>query len=204
LKLVADDCEKKTIMRKPNILTFLVLLGSLCTDASGQNIWQADTETATQGIIIQNSLPKGVTVYTGSYGKQFIGVTFWTRVVNETPAPLELTINFPADSFAIPQTPSYVKVFVLQDTMTFNKQSMYNYGLKDPGSFLDANFYKSTMLQRTVDPGGACAFYITVFSYKPGDGFVRAGFLLKDQNLFYRINMLDPFLIPCGKIVVKK
>jgi hypothetical protein len=196
--------KRKIIMRKPNMLTFLVLHGSLCADAIGQSIWQADTQTTTHNVIIQNSFPKGVTFYTDSNGTKFTGVTFWTRVVNQKPAPLELTINFPADSFATPQTHNYVKVLVFQDAMTFKKQSMYNYGLADSYSFLDTSFNKSTKLQRTINAGEECAFYILVFSYKPDDGPVRAGLILKEQNLFYRINMLDPFLIPCGKIVLKK
>ncbi len=190
--------------RTIRIPIFLVFFLSLCTYTIGQSIWQVDTQTTTHDVIIQNSLPKGVNIYTDSIGRKFIGVTFWSRVVNEKPAPLELIINFPSDSFANPQTHNYVKVLLPPDTMTFEKQSMYNYGLMGFDSFLDNSFNKSTKLQRTINPGEACAFYILVFSYRPDDGSVRAGLILKEQNLFYRINMLDPFLIPCGKIVIKK
>lgn len=185
-------------------LTSLVFFLSLCICTAGQRIWQADSETASQGVMIQNSFPKGVVVYTDAGGKKFIGVIFWSRVVNETPAPLELTIDFPADSFAIPQAHNYVKVFLPPDTMTFDKQSMYNYGLTGLESFLDAGFNKPTLLNRTINPKEEYAFYIAVFSYKPYDGAVRAGLILKEQALFYRINMLDPALIPCGKIVFRK
>jgi hypothetical protein len=35
------------------------------------------------------------------------------------------------------------------------------------------------------------------------EGPVRAELILKEQDLFYRLNQLDA-LIPCGKIVLKK
>jgi hypothetical protein len=67
-----------------------------------------------KGVIIQNSLPKGGP-YTDPTGKRFGYGIFWTRVINQTTSPLELTINFPADSFAIfPEPGSYLKLFCLR------------------------------------------------------------------------------------------
>jgi len=184
-------------------ITFLVFFLSLCTYAAGQKSWQADSETASQGVIIQNSFPRGGLRYTDSSGKDFVYVIFWIRVMNETAIPFELTVNFPADSFAITSPYNYVKLFLPPNTMIFEKQSLFDYGL-DLKSFLDISFNKPTMFQRTINPKEECVFYIAALSRMPYDGSVRAGLILKEQNLFYRINILDPALISCGKIVFKK
>ena len=154
-------------------------------------------------VIIQNSLPKGGG-YTDATGKDFGSRIFWTRIINETSTSLELTINFPADSFAMPPSPdSYLKVFLPTDTMTLDKETLYSYGtgLK---SFLDNGINKPTMLQRTINPKEACLFYIGVLFLGERQGVARAELVLKEQDLFYRINLLGSALIPCGQIVFKK
>jgi hypothetical protein len=167
-----------------------------------------DTEykyTDSKGIvvIIQNSLPKGLG-YTDATGKNFGGRIFWTRVINEASTPLELTINFPADSFAmLPSPDSYLKVFLPPDTMTLEKETLYAYGATGLKSFLDTGMNKPTMFQRTINPKEACLFYIGVIFPGKREGVARAGLVLKEQDFFYRINLLDPALIPCGKIVFK-
>ena len=157
-------------------------------------------------VIIQNSFPKGGP-YTDPTGKTYGHVIFWTRVINETATPLELTIKFPADSFAIfPSPDSYIKIFLPPDTMTLSKETLYNYGATGLKSFLDAGLNKPTMLQRTINPKEACLFYTAVLFYQAG-GTARAGLVLKEQDLFYRISIaqqLDSELIPCGHIVFKK
>jgi hypothetical protein len=169
----------------------------------------------TKGVIIQNSLPKGngrldstgKNGYNDPAGKNFAYAIFWTRVINETATPLELTINFPADSFAIPHyLNSYLKLFLPPDTMTPDKESLYNYGLKGLKSFLDTSFNKPSMLQRTINPKEECRFYIAyivALSDVRYNGAVRTELILKEQGLFYKINRLDS-LIPCGHIVFKK
>jgi hypothetical protein len=156
-------------------------------------------------VIIQNSLPKGGS-YTDSTGKNFGYRIFWYRVINETSAPLELTINFPADSFAILSSPDYLKVFLPSDTMTLDKETLYSYGATGLISFLDTGLTKPTMLQRTINPKEACLFYIGAL-FTQGYGAARAGLVLKEQDLFYRIRGiapdLDSALIPCGQIVFK-
>jgi hypothetical protein len=165
-----------------------------------------DTEykyTDSEGIvvIIQNSLPDGLG-YTDPSGKNFGGRIFWTRVINETSTPLELTINFPADSFAmLPSPDSYLKVFLPPDTMTLEKETLYGYSAIK--SFLDTGMNKPTMFQRIINPKEACLFYIGVIFLGKREGVARAGLVLKEQDFFYRINLLDPALIPCGKIVFK-
>lgn len=155
-------------------------------------------------VIIQNSLPKGGR-YTDSTGRNFGYRIFWTRVINETATPLELTINLPADSFEIvPRPDSYLKVFLPPDTMTLDKETLYDYGATGLKSFLDAGLNKPTMLQRIINPKEACLFYIGVLIDPAGNNFTRAGLVLKEQDLFYRINpQLDSALTPCGQIVRK-
>ncbi len=58
------------------------------------------TDSIGKSLIIQNSFPRDEPC-TDPTGKRFGYGIFWTRVINETATLLELTINFPADSFAI-------------------------------------------------------------------------------------------------------
>ena len=159
------------------------------------------TYTDSNGIdvTIQNSLPRGGP-YTDPTGKTFGQAIFWSRVINETDTPLELTINFPADSFAIPPSPdSYLKLYVSPNA------SLYNYSQTDLNSFLDTGINKPTLLQITLDPKEECLFNIGTVSYQSG-GMVRAGLVLKEQALFYRISIIPHFesaLFPCGQIVLK-
>ena len=91
--------------------------------------------------------------------------------------------------------------------MTLDKESLYNYGATGLKSFLDTGLNKPTMLQRTIHPKEECLFYIGMLFHVPDNGRVRAGIILKEQDLFYRISMgkqLDSALIPCGKVVLKK
>ncbi|MGS2740879.1 hypothetical protein [Sinomicrobium sp. M5D2P17] len=164
-----------------------------------------------KGITVQNSLPKGGgiapdgTQYFDSSGKRRAFTAFWTRIINETTTPLELNINFPADSFAI-SAPSdlYVKLLLPTHTMAFDKLSMYNYGLTGLKSYLDANFNKATLLQKTIKPNEEHMFYIVALSYPEGRA-QRAAIILKEQELYYRINIADhgSVEIPCGKIAFK-
>lgn len=178
-----------------------------------------DSETVSQGVIIQNSLPKGDR-HTDSGGKIFGIAIFWTRVINETETPLELTINFSADSLPILSSPdSYLKLFLPADTMTLDKVSLYNYGVTGLRSFLDTGLNKPTMVQRTINPKEEFLFYTGVLRYQvynqvpgnrrpglhqAGGGVIRTGLVLKEQNLFYRVSIdHDSTLIPCGQIVFK-
>jgi hypothetical protein len=162
------------------------------------------TDSAGKGVVIQNSLPKGGGGYIHSSGKTFSYVIFWTRVINQTTTPLELSIHFPADSLTIfPSPDSYLKVFLPPDTMTINKESLYDYGLTGLKSFLDTAFGKPTMLHRIINPKEECLFYIGMLFYQ-ARGTARSELVLKDQHLFYRIKIgSQPGLIPCGLIVFK-
>jgi hypothetical protein len=162
-----------------------------------------------KGVIIQNSFPKGggdidgIRGYTDSTGKNHAYAIFWTSVINEATIPLELKINFPAEPFTIFSSPdSYLKLFLPPDIMTLDKLSLYNYGITGLKSFLDTNFNKPTMLQKTINPNEECLFYIAALSYHAA-GTPRAVIVLKEQDLFYRISVVPrgSALIPCGQIV---
>ena len=81
--------------------------------------------------------------------------------------------------------------------MALGKEGLYNYG---------ASVKSPTMLQRTINAKEEYLFYIGALSYQSG-GMVRAGLVLKEQDLFYRIGILPHFdsaIFPCGQIVFKK
>lgn len=151
-------------------------------------------------VIIQNSLRKGGK-YTDPAGKDFFSAIYWYRVINETATPLELIINFPADSFAtLRSTDSYLKVFLPLDTMTLGKEGLYAYGATGLKSFLDTGLNKPTLLQRTINPKEACLFYIGILDYQ-GFNIARAELVLNGKDVFYRVGGIE---IPCGQITFKK
>jgi len=198
-------------MRFSTILFFGTILVSCNVRQSlGQTF---DTESkhidsTGKDVLIQNSFPKAggdadeKSGYTDSSGKNYRYAIFWTRVINETATPLELTISFPA---ILPSPYSNSKLFLPRDTMTLDKVSLYNYGVTGLKSFLDTDF-NSTLLKRTINPKDEGLFYIALLSlrYSVG-GTVRAGLVLKGQVLFYRISIgSQSALIPCGQMVFKK
>jgi hypothetical protein len=68
--------------------------------------------------------------------------------VNATEAPVELAIDFSADSIPIPHSPdTFVKLFLPSDTMTLAKQTLFNYGVTELESF-----EKPTMFQKKIGP----------------------------------------------------
>jgi len=169
------------------------------------------TDSTRNSVIIQNSGPRGGRRFTDATGIRFGYRVFWTRVINETAASLELTITFPADSFPLPSPDSYMKVFLHPDTAT---QSMTQYGETtfDDGrkQFEDTTLLKSychipTKLQRTINPHEACVFYTVVLHHhRRNTNSPRAAFILKEHDLFYKVNPELNALIPCGQIVFKK
>jgi len=188
---------------------FVIVFYSFSTLATGQGISKTNwySETNTNGIVIQNSFPKGGP-YTGPTKKHFnySHLVFFTRVVNETEFPLELTINFSADSIPIPHSPdTFVKLFLPSDTMTHDKQSLFNYGVTELESF-----DKSTRFQKTIRPNEECLFYVVAIFYQARAtaqnqqrGGNRAEFVLKGHDLFYRMPpQIDS--LPCGQIFSKR
>ena len=160
------------------------------------------TVSTGKSLIIQNSLPKGGLKYTAPNGKDYVYAIFWTRIINETANPFELTLDFPAVSFGFPSSAdNYFKIFLPSDTMTLDKEPLFNYGLTDLESFLDNSLHKSSSLQRTISPEDSSIFYVVTLFKQGVEGVVRAGLSLKEQNLFYRINDKK---IHCGQFNFNK
>lgn len=208
--LVASHFEKcepdNQIMRS---IIFSVFFLPFCTHSTGQEISKTEwySETNTNGIVIQNSFPKGGP-YTGPAKKNFnySHLVFFTRVVNETGTPFELTINFSGDSIPIPHAPdTFVKLFLPSDTMTHDKQSLFGYGVTHLKSF-----DKPTMFQRTIKPKEECLFYVAAIFYQTiatpenrDRGVNRAELIMKGQDLFYRMPPTIDSLL-CGQIISKR
>jgi len=156
-------------------------------------------ESTDKHLIIENSLPKGGQKYTAPNGKEYVYAIFWTRITNKTASPFELTLDFPADSLKLPSSPdNYVKILLPSDKMTLDKAPLFNYGLTGLDSLLDDGHHSSSILQRTINPNDSSTFYIVTLFNQGVEGVVRAGFKLKEQNLFYRINDKQ---IHCGRII---
>jgi hypothetical protein len=160
-------------------------------------------------LIIHNSFPKSGGSYTDPNGKKYVYAVFWTRITNETINPIELTIDFPLDSFEITSSSdNYMKLLLPSDTMTIDKEPLYDYGLSIK-SFLDTGINKSYSLKRTINPKESTAFYVVMLSNKGVDGTLRTGLSLKGHNLFYKISayksisghpLMDEKEINCGSI----
>ncbi|MFZ1592292.1 MAG: hypothetical protein WAT27_09425 [Chitinophagales bacterium] len=177
-------------------------------------IYTDTTYTTSTGkrITIQNSLPKGGSIepngnqYFDASGKFFAFAAFWTRVINETNFPLELNINFPADSFTIfSPKDSYLKLFLPPDTFTYDKIPLYNFGITGIKSFLDNNFNKATTLHKTINPNDEYVFYVAALTYQ-ALGTPRAALILNEQNLYYEMSISpnDSGIVPCGMITFKE
>jgi hypothetical protein len=146
------------------------------------------TDSTGARLMIQNSFPRSGIKYTDPKGKQYVYAVFWTRITNETVKPFELKIEFPLDSFELPSSlGNHIKLLLPSDTMTFDKEAMYDYGLAIK-SFLDKGIYKSYLLKRTIDPKQSTGFYVVTLSNRGVNGPLRTELYVKEQNLFYRIN----------------
>ena len=174
-----------------------------CGQASKLKLDTADIETINsvrhyeyadamgKRVIITNSLPKGTT-YTAPNGKKYFKVIFWSGIINETDNPLEMNINFPAELFEVPGLPgNHYKILVPPDTMTVDKEPLYDYGMTGLKSFLDTSIDKPSSIKRTINPKGSTSFYVVLLSLtteiKPSIT-LRTGLSLKGQNLFYKIS----------------
>ncbi|CAH1001704.1 hypothetical protein LEM8419_02610 [Neolewinella maritima] len=176
-------------------------------------IYTDTTYTLSKGekITIQNSFPKGGmiepngTQYVDSTGKSHGFASFWTRIINHTDIALGLNMNVPAGSFPIFTSPdSYLKLFLPKQKFSFDKLSNFNYGLTDIKSYLDANFDKAAMLQKTINPNEDYIFYVMALSYE-ASGIPRGGLTLKEQDLYYKVSVAPhgSGAVPVGKITIK-
>ncbi len=157
-------------------------------------------DSLNKGVTIQNSYPKGGQKYTDPIGRKYVYVIFWTCITNKSDSELELTIDFPNDSFTIPSSPDInFNLHLPMEEMTIEKETLSNYGL-DLKSFLDKSIYKPSELVKTISPNDSYLFYVVALSNKGVNGLIRAGFELQEQDLLYKINNYE---IHCGRIVAK-
>jgi hypothetical protein len=185
-----------------SIALIFIAIGVVKGQGFSETHWYS--ENVSDGVIIQNSLPKGGP-YSGPVKRHFhySYLVFFYRVVNENPTSIELTIDFTADSIPIPESPdTFMKLFLPADTMTLARQFSYSYGIKTL-----ASLEEPTRFQRIIPPNGECLFYVVAVFYqtKPEArnqprGGNRAEFFLRGRNLFYRMYpQVDDLL--CGHIV---
>jgi hypothetical protein len=152
------------------------------------------TDATGKGLIIQNGYPRGASRYTDPDGELYGYAIFWTRIVNETDHPVELTIDFPQNPYEVPSLPGkYFTVLVPPDTMTIDKVPLYSYGLKGLESFLDTSIHKPSSLKRTINPNESSGFFVVKLSLvsegaRGGGDVLRTGLILKGQDLFYRVS----------------
>lgn len=140
------------------------------------------------GITIQNSYPKGGLTYLAPNGKEYVYVVFWTCIKNEGDTDLELSVDFPFESFTVPSSPNVnFNLYLPYEVMTLEKEPLFDYGL-DLKSFLDENMVKPSQLIKSIRPNKSYLFYVIVLSDQRIDGVIRAGFELQNQKLIYKIN----------------
>ncbi len=154
-----------------------------------------------QNLIIENSYPRGGLKYTDPNGIKYVYAVFWTRITNETENPFKLTMEFTEETYDLPSSPGRLfKLFIPSDTMTPDKEPLFNYGL-DLEKYLDTNFNKQHNLIRTIAPKGSSGFYVVTLFNKGVDGTLRTGLSIKEKKLIYRINDKE---IECGNINLKQ
>ncbi len=177
-------------------------IGQAVPNKSNSIYTEATYSIAGKEVHIQNSLPKGGGRYTDRTGRTFSYVIFWYRIVNKSNKPLKLNILFPSDSLTfLPSPDSYVKISMPLDTMTIEKESMFDYGVTNLKSSLDKNFFEPSKWVKTIKPKEENLFYIAMLFYD-ARGSARTELVLKEQNLFYNIKVgSDQVIIPCGQIV---
>jgi hypothetical protein len=148
-------------------------------------------DTDGKNVIIKNGFPRGGLKYADRNGDNYNYAVFWTQIINQTDNPIELTLDFPLNSYEVPSLPGkYYKVLIPNDTMTFEKFPLYLYGLTNLESFLDKNIHKSPSLRRTINPKeSTCLYFIILCLTEGAHGSMRTGLSLKGQNLIYEIKV---------------
>jgi hypothetical protein len=214
------------LIMNPATLLIIATAGLLsCKQGSKSTPETVETETVNSArkyeyadsmgkhLTIENGDPKGEG-YTDPTGKEYFKTIFWTRITNETDNPLELKIDFPADSYELPSSPGrHFKILLPPDTLTLDNLKLHDYGLTDLESFLDNNIQKSAALRRTISSQESGGFYVVILFDKGVSGPFRTGLSLKGQTLVYRISryesrpagsLMDEKEINCGSISLKK
>jgi hypothetical protein len=150
-------------------------------------------------VIFTHSLPKGGGLYYLK-GIKYSHVIFWTRIQNQTSTPIKLQLTFPDITYL--QSPdAHIKILLPKDTMTREKEQLFNYGLTGLEFLLNDNRKQVKTLIKTIDPNMDYYFYIPVFMHEI-NGTARTSIVLKGEKLFYKISIgKDTAFIPCGSLV---
>jgi len=152
-------------------------------------------------VIFTHSLPKGGGQY-NLKGIKYNHVVFWTRINNQTSTPIKLQVTFPDITYL--QSPdAHIKILLPKDTMSHEKEQLFNYGLTGFEFLLNDNTRQVKTLIKTIDPKKVYYFYIPVFMHEI-NGSARASIVLKGEKLFYKISIgKDTAFIPCGSLVAE-
>jgi hypothetical protein len=163
------------------------------------------SDSSGKELVVHNSFPRGGGPVLNLGGKKYSYVVFFTRLVNESSKPLELNIQFPADSFAIFRTSSsFIKIFLPADTMTPEKIDSIDFGLTNLQYLLDKRLAGSRQLRKTIPSAGEWLFYSLVI-FNDVRGAARSAYVLEGNDVFYKIKVgEDSAVIPCGRIVFSK
>ncbi len=150
-------------------------------------------------VIFTHSLPKGGGLYYLK-GIKYSHVIFWTRIHNQTSTPIKLQLTFPDITYL--QSPNaHIKILLPKDTMSHEKEQLFNYGLTGLESLLNGNSKQLKVLKKTIDPSKDYYVYIPVFMHEI-NGIARASIVLKGEKLFYKISIgKDIAFIPCGSLI---
>lgn len=177
-------------MQLPLTAICFTLFSAYATAQYSEIKWYS--EHAKDGILIQNSYPKGGP-YTAPTDAHFNHsyLVFYARVTNISSQPVELTIGFSADSIPIPCSPNtFMKVILPSDTMTESKHDSFSYGITRL-----ASVNEPTAFQRVLKPKEDCMFYTVAFFYQTkkdawseGRGGNRAEYIFDGTDLLF--NML--------------
>ena len=135
-------------------------------------------------------------------GIKYSHVIFWTRIHNQTATPIKLQLTFPDITYL--QSPNaHIKILLPKDTMSYEKEQLFNYGLTNLESLLNDNSKQVKTLKKTIDPKKDYYFYIPVFMHEI-NGIARASIVLKGEKLFYKISIgNDTAFILCGSLVIE-
>ena len=184
--------------------TFLLILLSLNLKAQSvhNRKWEyskvAYSLSTNNSTIITNSLPRGGGLVNHK-GKEYNYFIFWATIRNESTSPLELQIKFAKLNF-FNSNKSHFIVALTKAKMTSDKVQEFDYGLTDIPSLLNIESNQLKYLKHKISSQQEYSFYIPIFIHKT-KWPVRAVFILKDKELFYKITAgTDTIVVPCGGI----
>jgi hypothetical protein len=160
------------------------------------------TASPLKKIIITNSLPKGGGIV--SYkGKDYNYFIFWTNVRNEAITSLDVKIKFPT-IISFKSEELFAKVAFTKSNMTNDKVQEFDFGLTGIPSLLYNESNQLKDLNNRITPFNNYLFYSVIFIHNT-KWPVRAEYILKDKQLFYKIAAgKDVITVPCGSLNFKK